>query len=167
MGRNFKIFLLILIFLPVFEISGFTLDLSNFKPQVKIEDVEYVIFKDGKLEWKLKAKKIWKNNKGDLWGEDLNFINTKKNIEIESGEGFYLAKKKEFILIKNVILKTSDNKTILTQELKFYPEKGIIISNKEVEVQEKRMIVKGEGFVYFVDSGDLKIKKKAQVKVKF
>jgi len=150
MGRNFKIFLLILIFLPVFEISGFTLDLSNFKPQVKIEDVEYVIFKDGKLEWKLKAKKIWKNNKGDLWGEDLNFINTKKNIEIESGEGFYLAKKKEFILIKNVILKTSDNKTILTQELKFYPEKGIIISNKEVEVQEKRMIVKGEGFVYLM-----------------
>ncbi len=172
MGRSFELFLLILTF---FLLISFNKGLSfkkisypqNFHPQVIIEKVEYSVYKRENLEWKLKAKEIWQNIKGDLWGREILLINVKKGVRIKGKEGFYFARRNEFLLRKGVILKTQDNRTVSTEELKFFPDRGIVVSNKKVIVKEKRMVMKGRGFIYFVDTGDLRIKEKANVKLKF
>lgn len=167
MGRNFSKFFII--FFSFFFISfGFSQEV-NFK--IKTEDLEYNFFKLSKnkisLVWRLKAKELIQKNEFFIEVTDFTLINQEKNLQIKGYKGFYFAKEKKFVFKHKIELKTSQYGEVFTEELIFYPEQNLIISEQEVILKKSGAFIKGKGLVYNIETGNFQIKEKTQAQLIF
>lgn len=158
MGRIIK-FLLILAFL--------------FRPSLSLSfkifatDLEYYFYKKEKLIWNFKIKEFIQKDELSFEAKKIYIINKEKNLEIWADNGFYDKKEDKFVLKNNVYLITLEHGEIKTSELTFFPQKNLILTDVEILVKKKDLVVKGRGLFYNINTGNFQIKEKAKVRLRF
>ncbi|RLG13150.1 LPS export ABC transporter periplasmic protein LptC [Candidatus Pacearchaeota archaeon] len=165
MARNLKFLfnLLILIFGLFFL---FSLSAKGDPLEIIAYNLKYTLFKNNKLSWHLKAKKFVQKGKNYFEAESLFIFNPLKDVKIYGKRGIYNKMQNKFIIRGKVILKTSNKGEIYTEELIFYADRNLIVSNREVTVKKKDCIIKGKGFVYDLNTENFKLKEKAWARFK-
>ncbi len=135
---------------------------QSFK--VFAQDLTYSFYKNGKLFWSFKASYFIQYSEHFFKARNIYIENIPKTLKIKGNIGIYDKTKEEFIISGNVSLITPKVGELYTEELIFSPEKNLIVTDKEVLVKKEGMIIKGEGMIYNINTGNLKIKKKAKIK---
>jgi len=132
--------------------------------QVKAFDVVYYLYKGEKLEWYFKAKEFIEVSPNYFMAKLVHIVNDPKHIIIKGKEATYDRLKDEFIIVGNATFIAPKVGTILTQELIFYPSKSLVTTDKEVEVRKKGMLIKGKGMTYYINTGEFRLKQRANIK---
>ncbi len=139
--------------------------------QVKGENLEYTFFKisskKANILWKLKAKELIQKEDGSVEVTNFILINEEKSIQIKGLKGFYLPKEKKFVFRNRVELKTSQYGEAFTEELIFYPEQNLIVSEHEIVLKKDKAMIRGKGLVYNIDTGNFQIKEKTKAQFVF
>lgn len=173
MGRNFK-FLSFLSFALLLILVFFLKDLvwgtkNSFSTEFKVvsENLEYAFYKEETLNWKLKASFFTQTSDGSFEAENIKLISPLKGITLSSKKANYIKPEEKIIFKKEVVLVTSEFGEVYTDELVYFPQKNLILSNSEVLVKKKGLEVRGKGLVYQIDSGNFEVKGRAQIKMRF
>ncbi|MCX8042054.1 MAG: LPS export ABC transporter periplasmic protein LptC [Thermodesulfobacteriaceae bacterium] len=139
--------------------------------KIKGENLEYNFFKISKNKifalWKLRAKELIQKEDFLIEVTEFNLVNEEKNLQIKGLKGFYFPKEKKFVFKNKVELKTSQYGEAFTEELIFYPEQNLIISEGEVILRKRGVLIRGKGLVYEVDTGNFQIKEKTRAQFTF
>ena len=144
--------LMLLLVFPVFLFSA----------QIEATDIEYTLYKGKRLEWKLKAKYFSKENENVFYGRDVLITNPYKGLKISGKQAFYYQREDKFVIEGKVHLYTKNKGELFTSKLVFYPKKDLVLGNKEVILKQKNLIMRGRGFVYYLNKQKLKLKSKTR-----
>jgi len=162
--RYLLLILLIFIFITsIFEIS---FQLIEKKFSTKIEafnkvtaiNVEFLLFKNDKLSWKIKGfKAIFVDDK---YISVINFFarNGQNNLKVTANRAKFLLKEKRIILQGDVYIKLKKNKQveeIKTDKAIIDLKNNIIYSYKPILIKQNGNITRGVGFKFFIQSGKL------------
>ncbi|NPA40209.1 MAG: LPS export ABC transporter periplasmic protein LptC [Thermodesulfobacteria bacterium] len=137
---------------------------ANFFQGVFAKDFQYFLYDESKLIWVFKAKVFFQKNQFTFEGKDVIIESPEKNILISGKTATFDERRNIFKVFGNATFVTPSVGKILTSELTFYPDQGIVETEKEVVVKKKGMVIKGEGMTYYVKTGEFKLKKKAKIK---
>jgi len=159
MGKFIKVLSGIILFF-------FLLSSYSFSFKVISHNLEYAFYKKNKLIWSFKIKDFIQKENGDFEGKGVYITNKEKGLKIWADRGFYKKNEDKFLLRKNVHLITSQYGEVYTEELLFFPEKNLILTDKEVLIIKEGFRIKGKGLIYEVDTGNFRVKEKAKVKLK-
>ncbi len=152
MGKGTFLLSLILFFWPAALLSA----------QIEATNIEYSLYKKERLEWTFKAEYFSKKRPDLFYGEKVFITNPYKGLKIKGEKAFYYQKEDKFVIKGRVRLFTKEKGELFTSELVFFPRKNLVIGPREVILRQKGVVMKGRGFIYRLDSHELKLKSKTK-----
>ncbi len=136
------------------------------EPNTEFKKLHYVIYEKGRLKWDIWAEKAEVYPGQVVHLEDLKVCSSpEKGFCITSREGTYEPQKGTFFFCGNVVLRSRKQGSLKTSYLSYLPQKDLLKTSAKVLIDKKGLIIRGEGFVYDLRSGVMKVLKQTEVKV--
>ncbi|NPB08964.1 MAG: LPS export ABC transporter periplasmic protein LptC [Thermodesulfobacteria bacterium] len=136
------------------------------EPNTEFKKLHYVIYEKGKLKWDIFAEKaeVYRGNEVHL--EDLRVCSSpERGFCITSRRGVYDPRQGTFFFQGNVVLRSKHQGSLKTSHLSYLPKKELLETGAKVTIDKKGLVIRGEGFVYDLRSGVMKVLKRTEVKV--
>ena len=136
------------------------------EPNTEFKNLHYVIYEKGKLKWDIYAEEalIYKGNKVLL--SKLKVCSApKKGVCITSQRGVYDPEKGSFTFEGDVVLKTPHDGRLRTIRLSYVPKKEILETMSKIQIDKQGLTIKGQGFIYDLRSGVMKVLHQTEVRV--
>ena len=136
------------------------------EPNTEFKRLHYVIYEKGCLKWDIFAEtaRIYKGQVIHLTGLKVCSA-PKKGFCITSRQGRYDPRRGTFFFRGNVTLRSLKQGSLKTSELSYLPKEDKLETSAPVIIDKEGLIIRGEGFVYDLDSGVMKVLKKTEVRV--
>ncbi len=135
-------------------------------PNTEFKNLHYVIYEKGKLKWDIYAQEalVYKGNKVQLTKLKVCAA-PKQGVCITSEKGLYDPKKGSFTFEGHVVLQTPHEGRLETARLSYIPKKEVLKTMARIKINKQGLIIKGQGFIYDLRSGVMKVLHQTEVHV--
>jgi len=141
------------------------LPLIAYSQEVKIKGVIYQRYEGERLVWKLFSDTF--EQKGEEFkAEKVYLENLPRGLKIYANLSLYQKREDKFYFKGEVRLITEKEGEVYTEELFYYPGKGLLYAPGEVTIVKNTFHLSGSGLTYDLSTGDLKLQRKAQARFK-
>jgi len=115
----------------------------------KLQGVKYSESKDGRLQWELVAESVRQPGEGPTHLQDVQityYSDDGKITVLTADSGWYQSVERNALLRGNVVVRTSDGDTLMTDAIRWNQEAELLSSEDEVIMKKGDSTIKGRGF---------------------